>query len=106
IIGGSSRRLLDGLVNDLCQSGDAGTCMHSINVLLGGMEGIQQRLRLLHGIILQAMGTGEELQRVYLISHQASSLILALEDLLMHVMVNPHNVLEGHTRGELLYQTM
>ncbi|KAG1801396.1 uncharacterized protein HD556DRAFT_1304511 [Suillus plorans] len=84
IIGGSSRRLLDGLVNDLC-----------------GMEGIQQRLRLLHGIILQAMGTGEELQRVDLISHQASSLILALEDLLMHVMVDPRDALEGHTRVRL-----
>lgn len=79
--------------------------MHSINALLGGMEGIQQRLRLLHGIVLQAMGTGEELQRVDLISHQASSLILVLEDLLMHVMDNPHDTLEGHTRGELLYQT-
>jgi hypothetical protein len=79
--------------------------MHSINALLGDIEGIRQHLRLLHGIVLQAMGTGEELQRVDLISHQASSLILVLEDLLMHVMDDPRDTLEGHTRGELLYQT-
>ncbi|KAG1830662.1 hypothetical protein EV424DRAFT_1343546 [Suillus variegatus] len=65
--------------------------------IIGGMEGIQQRLRLLYEIVLQAMGTGEELQRVDLISHHASSLILALEDLLMHVMVDPCDALEGHT---------
>ncbi|KAG0699705.1 hypothetical protein DFH29DRAFT_877090 [Suillus ampliporus] len=33
--------------------------------IIGGVEGIQQHLRVLHGIVLQAMGTGEEL-KIYL----------------------------------------
>jgi hypothetical protein len=47
---------------------------------------------------------GKELSQVEFTVGRVTGLTKALEDILMHAMVDPHTLFDHHVQGELLYQ--
>lgn len=92
----SSTELFNKLVNDLKGCTDIERCIQSIKTLLDDVEGLQQKVQECHCTTLQCHGVGKELCQVELTAGWVTSIIKALEDILMHAMDDLHSLFQHY----------
>ncbi|KAG1726558.1 hypothetical protein EDD22DRAFT_853522 [Suillus occidentalis] len=103
LINGSSTKLLDRLVQQF-RAADMGPWFQSLKTLLENADKLREEVQKYHCTTLQQYGVGKQLRQVELTAGRVTSFTKVSEDVLMHAMSDPHNLLDCYRRGELLYQ--
>jgi hypothetical protein len=103
LINGSSTKLLDRLVQQF-RAADMGPWFQSLKTLLENAAKLREEVQKYHCTTLQQYGVGKQLRQVELTAGRVTSFTKVSEDVLMHAMSDPHNLLDCYRRGELLYQ--
>ncbi|KAG1836259.1 hypothetical protein C8R48DRAFT_782985 [Suillus tomentosus] len=104
LIKGSSSELLDDLVQHIRATAPIEPWIQRIQTLLDDVDRLREEVQECHCVTLQCHGVGKELHLVEFTAGRVATFTKVLEDVLMHAMADPHNLLEHHMQGELLYQ--
>ncbi|KAG2064805.1 hypothetical protein BDR04DRAFT_1122330 [Suillus decipiens] len=101
INGHSSTELLDQLVQDFWVKGTTAIdhWIQSIETLLMDVDALRQQVQEYHCVTLQSHSVGKELSQVEFTAGRVTSLTKALEDILMHAMVDLHTLFDHHAQG-------
>ncbi|KAG1802817.1 uncharacterized protein HD556DRAFT_1304082 [Suillus plorans] len=98
LVKGSSSELLDDLVQHIRATAPIEPWIQCIQTLLDNVDRLREEVQECHCVTLQHHGVGKELRLVEFTAGRVATFTKVLEDILMHAMADPRNLLEHHTR--------